>query len=249
MSHELRTPLNIITGISDMMIDGEHGSLNDEQLDRMAVVRHNALAQLELVNETLDLSRLQSGRLPINLSKFTVPEFFRELEVENQGNPHKKANVALRFEIPKDITPLVTDRLKVKTIANNLVRNALKFTDQGSVTVRAQLKMSEGTLELTVQDTGTGIKPEDQKFIFEMFRQVDQGDTRKVGGVGLGLHTVKRYCEQLGGEISVESTPGEGSTFRVRLPVTEHGAPLERRRITKPQSHGVANTSAKVVNG
>jgi signal transduction histidine kinase len=247
MSHELRTPLNIIIGYVDQLIDQDQGAVNAEQLSTLAKVKDSSFSLLELVNATLDLNRLESGRAPVSLSKFTMPELLRELEAETSAIP-RKPEVALRFEMPQDITPLVTDRVKLKTIVKNLVGNALKFTDQGSVTVRTNVRLNAGLVELTVQDTGIGIKPEHQGLIFEMFRQVEHGDMRRFGGVGLGLHIVKRLCEQLGGEVWVESTYGQGSTFNLRVPVSPHGAPLERRRPTVVARNAAAPTQ-RAVNG
>jgi signal transduction histidine kinase len=239
MSHELRTPIHIILGYLELLTDGALGVLNDEQVSTLHRMRDRSLSLLDLVNATLELNRLDSGRAPVTLAKFTLPELFRELEADTAALP-RRPGVALRFEMPQDITPLMSDRTKLKTIVKNLVGNAVKFTDKGSVTVRVTQRPSTGVVELAVADTGIGIRSEDQGPIFEMFRQGHGSNGSKLDGVGLGLYIVKRLCEQLGGEVALESAYGQGSTFRVRIPanidgVTAHdGLRLDGRFLELP---------------
>jgi len=210
MSHELRTPLNVILGYADLLEE-----LDDDER-RMAVSRIGRAGRelLELVEATLDMNRLEAGRDEVELTAVRLQELWRELRSELDPVP-RAATLALTWGEPPPAT-LRTDRRKLKIVLKNLVGNAIKFTRDG--TVHVDCRLDAGRCTFVVRDTGIGIARGDLPHIFDMFRQVDSSDRRSYGGVGLGLHIVQRFCQQLGGTVAVESEPGVGSTFTVALP-------------------------------
>jgi signal transduction histidine kinase len=218
MSHELRTPLNVICGYNELLLDGAFGKVTPEQAEPLRRVGKSAQELLDLINATLDMSRLESGRLPVHLQDVWVADLMREIEGEIQCIP-AKPGLRFAWHVPAQLPYLTTDRLKLKMILKNLIANAVKFTEKGSVLVAVE--RDDGHLEFSVADTGIGIAPEVQPVIFEAFRQADSSLTRRYGGVGLGLYIVRRLLDMLGGSVSVESEVGRGSTFRVRLPVAK----------------------------
>ena len=212
MSHELRTPINVVIGYCDMLRDGELGELAPEQQRVVVRIERNVGELRELVESTLDLSRLDAGRVDVDASEVVLDELFDELrgDVEGLAQP----GVRLEWRASPSLR-LSTDRMKVKILVKNLVRNALKFTHDGQVEVMAD-STAAGGVELKVRDTGIGIDAESRDLIFEPFRRAVDEDA--YGGVGLGLHIVRRLVETLGGAIELESELGRGSTFTVRLP-------------------------------
>jgi signal transduction histidine kinase len=224
MSHELRTPLNAIIGYNALMREGEFGPLTGEQEKVCSTIARSSRTLLDLISATLDVSRLDAGHVPLTLADVSVGALLDSVRTD-VALP-KSRDVVLEWELAPDLPVLCTDALKLKVVVKNLVENALKFTDRGSVRVTAQRK--EEGVEIAVVDTGIGISADAQKLIFEPFRQVDGSSTRRHGGVGLGLYIVRRLVGVLGGSVSLASEPGRGSTFRVWIPPAErpgNGAP------------------------
>ena len=214
MSHELRTPLSVVIGYADILVEGGFGALSPAQEDAVGRIAHNAREQLELITATLDLNRLEAGRDEVTLEPIDLEQLF--WETRRDLRVAQSELVALRWDNQLPGKLVHSDRLKLKTILKNLVDNALKFTPSGEVMVEA--REHNGTLELTVRDTGIGIAEENLPLIFEMFRQVDGSDRRSFGGVGLGLHIVQRFVERLDGHLDVQSELGKGTTFTIQLP-------------------------------
>ncbi|MBX3024047.1 HAMP domain-containing histidine kinase [bacterium] len=215
MSHELRTPLNVIIGYGSLLLEGAMGPLQDGQAATLQRMHDNAVQLLELINATLDVSRLESGRIPLDLAPVDLAAVLAEVEARTR-DLRARAGVTCTFEVAADVGPLVTDAAKLRIILVNLVGNALKFTAAGRVSVR--VGQDAGGVELVVSDTGIGIAKEVQEAVFEPFRQADASIGARFGGVGLGLFIVQRLVAALGGTIELESEVGRGSTFRIRLP-------------------------------
>ena len=230
MSHELRSPLNAIIGYTDLLRDEAAEATDDPQAkardETLARVRFYALQLLEMIQATLDVSRLEAGRLPLHSAPTDLGAFMAEVRA---GIPEYwgKTGVALEWSVPADLPVVELDAPKLVTIVRNLVHNALKFTERGRVGVEARLEVAApetaagaaNQLVVTVTDTGVGIPREQLGVVFEMFRQVDGSDSRLHGGVGLGLYIVQRLTQALGGTVRMESTPGNGSTFTVVVPL------------------------------
>ncbi len=215
MSHELRTPLNVIIGYSDLLLDEAFGSLHGEQDQILGRLRDNAHSLLELISATLEVNRIEAGRARLQLRDVDLRQLLNEMQHDTAHLP-RSAGVTLHWEVSANDYSLRTDPAKVKIIVKNLIGNALKFTQRGRVAVRVAYDRRPAHLSVQVHDTGAGIQPDDLPNIFGMFRQAENGHQN--GGVGLGLYIVKRFVEQLGGQVSVTSAPGEGSTFRVSIP-------------------------------
>lgn len=228
MSHELRTPLSVITGYTDLILDKAFGSVVPEQQKVLKRVRKNAVELLDLINATLDMSRLESGRLPLNLTEISMPQLVDEVEMETR-DVRLRGNLDFEWKVAPDLPNIVSDSMKIKVIMKNLLGNAAKFTEQGSVIISVR-SLNNG-IDISVADTGIGISPEVRPVIFDAFRQGDSSYTRRYGGVGLGLYIVQRLVDLLNGMLNVESEPGCGSTFSVWLPLSVKPEP-----IAQPQS-------------
>jgi signal transduction histidine kinase len=215
MSHELRTPLHIMLGYLSLLADGDFGPLSDAQREVLRLVDRNAHALHELVQDTLDLSRLERESLPLNRREVRAADLLAALRRDTDRLQREPA-VVVRWLADEGLPALVTDAGKLKIVLRNLVANAFKFTAAGSVTVSAR-GYGDG-VEFSVADTGGGIAADAFVEVFEPFTQLGGTSTRPHGGVGMGLYVARRLTELIGGTISVSSRPGEGSTFRVWIP-------------------------------
>ncbi len=213
MSHELRTPLNIILGYHSLLLDGTFGALSGDQHDAVLRAERNARSLLELISTTLDLSRLESGRVPLDLRELAVADLFSDLEAELRDLP-LRPGVRVDWHPVPTLPVLVTDAAKLKVVLKNLLGNAAKFTHAGTIDVRAAARRDG--IEIAVVDSGIGIAAEHVPVIFDAFRQAGGAAH---GGVGLGLYIVRRLLDERGGTVQVESAPARGSTFRVWVPV------------------------------
>jgi signal transduction histidine kinase len=216
MSHELRTPMNSVLGFTEMLADGLYGPLPDRAKAALAKVQANGKHLLGLINDVLDLSKIEAGQLTLALDNYSLKQVVQSVVSSTEALARAKG-IPLTASVPDGLPMGYGDDRRITQVVLNLVGNAIKFTDAGSVELSA--KALDGSFELCVRDTGPGIPRDQQARIFEEFQQVDDSSTRKKGGTGLGLAISKRIVEMHGGSIDVESELGVGSTFRVTLPV------------------------------
>jgi signal transduction histidine kinase len=228
MSHELRTPLNIVMNCAEIMRTGIVGEINNEQADILDRLMSQAKNQLTLVNGILHATRMETEQLTACLDTVDLKEFMESLQ-SDYAISFSKDTVALRWNLASDLPIASLDRDKLRHILENLINNAIKFTESGSITVSARLRDNGASsksphpatwLELEVADTGVGIPEDSLASIFEKFCQLDATSTRLHGGVGIGLYLVNRFATVLGGDVTVKSRVGQGSIFTVSVPVT-----------------------------
>ena len=216
MSHELRTPLNSIIGFTGILLMKLVGALNPEQEKQLVMVQDSARHLLELINDVLDISKIESGRIDLASEPVEMPLAIRKSAGKIKPLADKK-NLSLEIAVGAGVGRVVADRRRVEQVLINLLSNAVKFTERGGVRIEARI--ADGGIETRVQDTGIGIRPEDMGALFKPFRQVDSGTTRQYEGTGLGLSICKRLVESMGGAIRVESELGRGSSFIFSLPL------------------------------
>src|SRR5579864_3816253 len=220
MSHELRTPLNAIIGYCDLMLeDPEHNDPKETAQD-LGKIRSSGKHLLGLINDILDLAKIESGRIRLEISDFELSGVVQDLRDLMDPLVQARSN-RLAIELAPDLGRMNSDRMRVRQILLNLLSNANKFTDRGDITLQAKRETLEDHdwIEISVTDTGRGISPEDLKKLFQPFFQADASSTRKHEGTGLGLAISRRFANLMGGDIAVQSQLGKGSTFTVRLPV------------------------------
>ncbi len=215
-----RTPLNVILGVAEwMQEDAEEQDLEDF-LEPLEHVSREGKHLLHLINEILDLSKIEAGKLEIRPEDFDIATLMQGAEVAAQPLADKNGN-QLVVHCPEDIGVMHADPLRVRQIILNLLSNACKFTEQGEITLDASRERADGAdwLKITVADTGIGMTPEQTEKLFQEFTQADASTSRKYGGTGLGLAISRRLCRMMGGDIGLTSAPGVGTTFTVRLPL------------------------------
>jgi len=216
MSHELRTPLNAILGYTELMADGAYGEPSEKMLGILKRLEANGKHLLGLINDVLDLSKIEAGQLELELSDYCVQDIAQTVRSTLEPLAADK-KLAFKLELAPNLPPGHGDGRRLTQVLINLVGNAIKFTDAGEVAIKAEA--NDGAFHVSVRDTGPGISAADQAKLFQEFQQADNAITRKKGGTGLGLAISKRIIEMHGGKIWVESQPGQGSTFTFTLPV------------------------------
>jgi signal transduction histidine kinase len=217
MSHEFRTPLASITSVTDILLGGLDGPLTSEQQKQMKFVQGSVRELTEMVDDLLDLAKVEAGRISISPEWFEMVDLFSALRGMFRPIIGNSA-VALILEEPESVPRLFTDDKKLSQILRNFISNALKFTMEGEVRVTAQLR-DENWIEFAVTDTGIGIAPEHLSTLFSDFVQLDTRIHKRLRGTGLGLSLAKKFSELLGGQVFAESELGKGSRFSVRIPL------------------------------
>lgn len=222
MNHELRTPLTAIIGFSRVLLAGKEGPLTANAQLYAERIRANGMHLLSLINQILDVAKVEAGRMELETETVAVDALVRDTMAMLESTALAKG-IALHSRVPAVVAPIVTDAGKLKQILINLIGNAIKFTNEGEVTVAVEVDAASNLpVSIRVRDTGIGILPERQQKVFEPFEQGDSSTRREFGGTGLGLAIVKAFAELIGATIEVESEPGRGTTFTVWLP---DGAP------------------------
>jgi len=219
MSHELRTPMNAIIGYSEMLIEEAEDRAQEQfvpDLQRIQVAGRHLLA---LINDVLDLTKVEAGKMDLLLETFDLDALIDEVSATADALVKNKHNT-LRIERADDLGSMHADLAKVRQALFNLISNAAKFTENGTITLSVEREQcgSGDWISFSVADTGIGIAPDKIDEVFEEFSQADTSTTRKFGGTGLGLAISRRFCQMMGGDITVESRVGKGSNFRIRLP-------------------------------
>ena len=217
VSHELRTPLTSIKGYVDLILDGDAGEINEIQEEFLGIVKENSDRLVDMINDMLDISRIESGRIRLKVEPVNIADSI-EGAVDSFRAVLNQTGRTVKTRIPEDLPLVAVDRDRVGQVLINFISNALKYSPEGGdVTVAA--KHTDGYVQVSVADKGMGISREDQKKLFTKFYRVDSAMTREIGGTGLGLSIAKSIIELLGGKVSVRSKIGEGSTFSFTVPV------------------------------
>lgn len=223
MSHQLRTPLTAIIGFCEVLTQGMDGELTREQVQDITEIHTSGLVLLELVNEILDLSKIEAGKVEIAVQEIDLPSVVDQVISSMHQIAERKA-LRLTSELSSEASRVMGDPIRVREILTNLVSNAIKFTPSGSVSVRSTA--AGAMAEISVLDTGIGIEPAAHERIFEEFRQASEKISQTYGGTGLGLSIARRLVELQGGQMGLESEPGKGSRFWFTLPINKHVSPL-----------------------
>lgn len=249
VSHELRTPLTSVIGYSEMLLEGLAGELSGEQRDYVQIIMEKGDQLLQIINEVLDISKIETGGVQLSVERLSIPELMQQVGDAMMPQARRK-EITLTYDSRPPLPPILADRVKTRQVMLNLVSNAIKFTPRGgSVEMSAEaghMGMAPGAGEpiappavvIRVSDTGIGIPEESRDRIFEAFFQVDNSTTREYGGTGLGLSIVKNFVEAHGGRVWASPREGGGSTFTVLLPVNPPLGVLNQRPVLRSQSVG-----------
>ncbi len=219
-THDLRSPLTVISGVISFFTSGRLGELSPEQKNMVTMMERNTQNLIELVNDLLDASKLESGTMRLDVSAIDLPVLIGELH-DSMGPLAREKGITLEADLPADLLPLQADRAKLRRILVNLLSNALKFTPKGGCVEIQARRQDDSTVRIAVIDTGVGIAPEDRARLFDKYEQAKSRATRSEKGTGLGLYITRQLVELHGGDISVESELGRGSTFSFTMPVAE----------------------------
>ena len=222
ISHELKTPVNSIIGYTGMIQDRMFGEINEEQGKSLGKVMNRSKELLSMINSLLEATKIEAGAVKVKRDEVALGKFLDELRTAYDVPLDKE--LTLIWDYPLDLPLVKTDSEKLKHILQNLINNAIKYTDRGGVTISTQCFPEAKVVKFKVADTGIGISKDEMPFIFEMFRQVEGSQARSSGGVGLGLHIAKKFTELLEGQIDVESEPGKRTTFEITIPYERSGA-------------------------
>ena len=223
MSHELRTPLSVVIGYSGMLREEQLGPLTTDQEQALEIIRRNSQELFAMIDSIMDATKIEAGSMVAEMDMVSPAQLLADIKL-SYDFPNRK-NIRFEWNFSEALPPLWTDLRKLRQILTNLVNNAIKFTDEGKIVISAEEKFENGTggtsrwMEFRIADSGIGIPPEEREKIFERFHQVDGSGTRSFEGVGLGLYIVKSFSAMLGGQVSVESVVGKGSSFIVKLPL------------------------------
>jgi len=240
MSHELRTPLNSVIALSGVLSRRLETTISGEEFGYLEIIERNGKNLLSLINDILDLSRIEAGKEELNIDAFNIFNLVDEI-VSMIDQQARDKSISLLNRVPRDIPEIHSDYGKCRHILQNLIANAVKFTDKGKVEISAVL--TGKNLRISVADTGIGIAETDLPYIFDEFRQADEGSSRKYGGTGLGLAIARKYAGLLQGEISVDSEPGKGSVFTLTIPLTIGIVEMGKYSVHKQKSHHSVNPS------
>jgi signal transduction histidine kinase len=238
VSHELRTPLNAIIGVTEILIEDARDLKREEEIEPLERVLRAGRHLLALINDILDLSKIEAGKMELYFDSFPIAPLVEDVVKTIQPMAQKNGN-QLVVNCSADAGTMYADQTRVRQALLNLVSNANKFTERGKVTISAQRTVEDGGawITLAVTDTGIGVTPELMGRLFQEFVQAETTTTRRYGGTGLGLVISRRFCQMMGGDITVESEIGRGSTFTIRLPAEVLAAqpvPLARRAQAPP---------------
>jgi signal transduction histidine kinase len=219
MSHELRTPLNSIIGFADVLLEGLDGELNERMEEDVRLIRDSGDHLRALIGDILDMSKIESGRMEMRYEEVDVQQMSRDI-LANAAPLAEAKNLALHLTIADDVDVIEADRTRLRQVLWNIMGNAIKFTEKGSVTL--SLAIEGNNMLVGIHDTGIGIEDAHIPIVFEQFRQIDGNLNRSAGGTGLGMPITKKLVELHGGEIWIESVMGQGSTFWFTIPTHQY---------------------------